>query len=212
MLCLLPRGYELWIPRRFWQACSLAEQEAIVRHELSHYRRGDVWKTWLMYFLALPQWFNPAAWWAVRHFQQAGEWLCDLEAADASPQRTDYLQALLRLVELQPPSWTHPAAGQCAHAHPLLLRVRRLGSPHLYQDSIMNKLLFATVVMGAALLPLVRIELVARAADPPLRGPALELLLPRVEAVDLGDRVDRHEADIVPVQRILRARIAEADP
>jgi hypothetical protein len=28
----------------------------------------------------------------------------------------------------------------------------------------------------------------------------------------LGDRVDRHEADIVPLHRILRAGIAEADP
>ena len=181
MLCLLPRGYELWIPRRFWHACSPAEQEAIVRHELSHYRRGDVWKTWLMYFLALPQWFNPAAWWAVWHFQQAGEWLCDLDAAAASPQRrTDYLQALLRLVELQPPAWTHSAAGQCAHAHPLLVRVRRLVSPQPL-DSFMNKLLFAAIVAGAVVLPLVRIELVARAADPPA---SLLAVKDRIAALD----------------------------
>ncbi len=189
MLCLLPRGYELWIPRRFWSACSLAEQEAIVRHELSHYRRGDVWKNWLMYLLALPQWFNPAAWWAVSHFQQAGEWLCDLDAAAASPQRrTEYLQALLRLVELQPPSWTHSAVGQCAHAHPLLVRVRRLVSPQL-RDSFMNKLVFAAVIAGAAVLPLVRIELVARAADPPA---ALLAVKDRIAVLDgrLGEIKD----------------------
>lgn len=167
MLCLLPRGYEVWIPRLFWQSCSAAEQEAILRHELSHYRRGDVWKTWLMYLLALPQWFNPAAWWAIRNFQQAGEWLCDQEAASALPGRTDYLQALLRLVELQPQTTTQTVAGQCAHAHPLLVRVRRLVSSQPCQDSFMNKLLCTSAVLAAALLPLVRIELVARAADPP---------------------------------------------
>ena len=134
MLCLLPRGYEIWVPAEFWRACSPTEQEAILQHELSHYRRGDVWKTWLVYLLALPQWFNPAAWWAVWNFQQAGEWLCDLEVARSS-SRTDYLQAILRLVELQTPNIT--VAGQCAHAHPLLVRVRRLLSPHQTQDSSM---------------------------------------------------------------------------
>lgn len=178
LLCLLPRGYEIWIPRPYWQGCSSLEQEAIVRHELSHYRRGDVWKTWLMYLLALPQWFNPAAWWAIHNFQQAGEWLCDADAAAALPQQTDYVQALLRLVEIQPPSTSsipilgnptlsNTVAGQCAHAHPLLVRVRRLLSPSPCQESFMNKLLFSVAVLGIALLPLIRLELIARAADPP---------------------------------------------
>lgn len=169
LLCLLPRGYEVWIPRCFWQSCSTAEQEAILRHELSHYRRGDIWKTWLMYALALPQWFNPAAWWALRNFQQAGEWMCDREAAESLPERTDYLRTLLRLVELQPSqqSLSNTVAGQCAHAHPLLVRVRRLVSSAPCQDSFMNKLLYAVAVLGITLLPLVRLQLVARAADPP---------------------------------------------
>ena len=50
------------------------------------------------------------------------------------------------------------------------------------------------------------------AADPALLGPAGKGLLRRVEAVHLGDRVDRHEADIVPLHRVGRAGIAEADP
>ena len=50
------------------------------------------------------------------------------------------------------------------------------------------------------------------AADAAFADQAAELLLPRAEAMHLGDGVGRHEADIVPVQRILRAGIAEADP
>lgn len=164
MLCLLPQGYQIWVPESFWLTCSAEEHEAILRHELSHYRRGDIWKTWLVYLLALPQWFNPAAWWAVENFQQAGEWLCDLDVARSS-SKTSYLQALLRLVELQTPSIT--VAGQCAHAHPLLVRVRRLLSPSHQQDSSMKKILFVAVALLAAAVPLVRIELIARAADPP---------------------------------------------
>ena len=41
---------------------------------------------------------------------------------------------------------------------------------------------------------------------------AAELLRPGPKGVRLGDEVRGHEADIVPVQRILRARIAETDP
>jgi beta-lactamase regulating signal transducer with metallopeptidase domain len=164
MLCLLPRGYEVWVPVSYWLACSADEQEAILRHELSQYGRGDIWKNWLVYLLALPQWFNPAAWWGVWNFQQAGEWLCDLDVARSS-SKSDYLRAILRLVELQTP--TLSVAGQCAHAHPLLVRVRRLLSPRPSQDSRMKTLLFAAAALLAVAVSLVRIELVAQAADPP---------------------------------------------
>jgi hypothetical protein len=42
--------------------------------------------------------------------------------------------------------------------------------------------------------------------------PALELLLDGAEVMDIGNRVERHEADVVAVQRILRSGISEADP
>jgi len=164
MLCLLPRGYEIWVPAEFWRACSPTEQEAILQHELSHYRRGDVWKTWLVYLLALPQWFNPAAWWAVGSFREAGEWLCDLDVARAAGERADYLQALLRLVELQTPRTS--VAGHCAHAHPLLVRVRRLVSSSP-RDSAMKQTIFAVALAAVVGVALVRVQLVARAADPP---------------------------------------------
>ena len=50
------------------------------------------------------------------------------------------------------------------------------------------------------------------AADPAFLHPALELLLDGAEIVRFGDDVARHEADIVPVERIARSRIAEAGP
>jgi hypothetical protein len=49
-------------------------------------------------------------------------------------------------------------------------------------------------------------------ADSAFRDEAAEFLLPWAEAMGFGDDVDGHEADVVPVQRILRARISKADP
>ncbi len=44
MLCRLPRGYELLIPGPLWHELSPPERGAILRHELAHLARGDVWK------------------------------------------------------------------------------------------------------------------------------------------------------------------------
>ena len=48
----------------------------------------------------------------------------------------------------------------------------------------------------------------ALAANPAVLRPALEFLLDRSEIMDFGDGIQRHEADIVPVQRILGSGIA----
>lgn len=179
MLCLSPRGYELWVPRSFWLACSSAQREAILRHELSHWRRGDVWKSWLAYALAIPQWFNPVAWSAVASIRQAGEWLSDQDAAETASGRDDFLGALVRLAECKTPTST--AAGLCAHAHPLLVRVRRLLSPQVSKDSNMKKFLFASLVVALALAPVVRFQLVARAAEAPS---SLQAVKERMEQLD----------------------------
>ena len=49
-------------------------------------------------------------------------------------------------------------------------------------------------------------------ADPPFPDPALELLLHGAEIMRFGNDVARHEADIVPVERVARSGIAEAGP
>ena len=48
--------------------------------------------------LALPHWFNPLAWWAVRRYDEAAEWACDL-AATGETSTTMYARALVRLGE-----------------------------------------------------------------------------------------------------------------
>ena len=159
MLCLLPGGYELLVPKRFWQETGRGGRKAILRHELMHYKRRDVWKSWIVRLIALPHWFNPAAWWAVRTFEEASEWSCDHAAASSSADRIDYLQALQRLVEMQIPRKT--LAGRCAHSHPLVLRVRRLLQTPTSGDSIVRKTIVCAIAALLVAVNVFRVELVA---------------------------------------------------
>src|SRR3546814_6178505 len=49
-------------------------------------------------------------------------------------------------------------------------------------------------------------------SQPPFACPTMKTAAPWIETVHLGNGVYSHEADIVPVERILRARISKADP
>ena len=210
MLCLLPTGYELLVPEKFWRTTNQGGRKAILRHELTHYQRGDVWKSWVVRLIAVPHWFNPAAWWAVRLFEEASEWSCDRAAAKSSAERVDYLQALQRLVEMQIPRNT--LAGRCAHSHPLVLRVRRLLQTPKSGDSIVRK----TVVLAMAALLVAanvfRVELVAVEQD---GGKAtVELVKKQVEELErrikqLEESADFVRADVKSLGETIDSKIAE---
>lgn len=53
------------------------EQELILRHELCHYRRKDLWYKLLMNLLCIIYWFNPALWWMKKEADRDIEFLCD---------------------------------------------------------------------------------------------------------------------------------------
>lgn len=53
------------------------EQELILRHELCHYRRKDLWYKLLMNLLCIVYWFNPALWWMKKEADRDIEFLCD---------------------------------------------------------------------------------------------------------------------------------------
>jgi beta-lactamase regulating signal transducer with metallopeptidase domain len=73
--------------------------------------------------LALPQWFNPFAWWAVRNFDEGAEWACDEAARRACPEDTPaYGRALLALGAGQA---TLGLLNPAAHGRGLALRIRR---------------------------------------------------------------------------------------
>jgi hypothetical protein len=112
----------------------------------------------LVRVLALPHWFNPLAWWAVREFEEAGEWICDDLAAGQTA--TEYARALVQLCEPPlPAAWPTTAARGSGVA----ARVRRLLETQTKEDSIMKKLILAAVAIVLFIFGVVRVELVAQA-------------------------------------------------
>ncbi len=161
LLCRLPRGYELFVPASLWKTLDARQREAILRHELAHWQRGDVWKSLAVRLLALPHWFNPVSWLAVRRFDEAAEWACDREAGGSQP--TVYANTLVRLGELVSSRMHLSSAGR---GRPLAARIRRVLELHHSDDSPWKKnglLLAAACVL---LLASVRVRLVARETAP----------------------------------------------
>ncbi|MDR0819386.1 MAG: hypothetical protein LBN43_07425 [Oscillospiraceae bacterium] len=56
---------------------SEVQLENILRHELTHYRRRDIWLKWLAVLVWSFHWFNPVAWLVRREIDRACELACD---------------------------------------------------------------------------------------------------------------------------------------
>jgi len=169
VLCRLPRGYQLLVPASLWERLDPAGRLSILRHELAHLERGDVWKSLWVRLLALPHWFNPLAWWAVRRFDEAAEWACDQEACGTSPQaRPEYAKALVLLGESAAPVLLRPAA----RGRRLSQRIRRLLDSDRKEDSLMKKLIVLGAALVLLLVCLLRFDLVAKEPAAGV-GPAL---------------------------------------
>lgn len=128
LLCRTPRGYTLAVPRSLWHGLSSIQRLAILRHELAHYRRGDVWMSLLARSMVLVHWFSPFAWLAPRRFEEGAEWACD-EAAIGERRElgVEYAKALLRLG--QQPSRNLVYAAASPSRHHVALRIRRMLAP-----------------------------------------------------------------------------------
>ena len=114
--------------------------------------------------LALPHWFNPVAWHAVRSIELATEYACDDYVRRMDPERKiDLARTLLAVGELlsQTPAWTTAGGGGC-----LFKRISRILSASHEGDSIMKKAMIVVVFVLALLVSLVRVELVAQEPPP----------------------------------------------
>jgi beta-lactamase regulating signal transducer with metallopeptidase domain/protein involved in polysaccharide export with SLBB domain len=157
-----PWAYFILVPRPLWSSLAVAERAAILRHELAHLRRGDLWKSLAIRVLALPQWFNPLAWFAVRRFDEAAEWACDAAAARDADDRLAFANSLLQSAEyaLAP----YPASAPAARGV-LTRRIHRLVSPRFKEESKMKLLVVPVVLLAIGMLHAVQIEEVT--AEPP---------------------------------------------
>ncbi len=167
LLCFVPFFYLVLCPELLWTALDVNQRKAILKHELAHVKRHDLWKSIGIRLLALPQWFNPLAWMAVRAFDEAAEWACDdlvmTDCGQASD--TSYPLALLRIAE----SRSEPLPGAvAARGGVLSTRIRRLVEPSFREEKKMFKVLLPVLLVGMVCVQSVRVETVA--ADKPQGG------------------------------------------
>ncbi|MCH7687564.1 MAG: hypothetical protein IH899_12935 [Planctomycetes bacterium] len=199
MLCRLPRGYTLFLPQQFWNGLSELEQTVVLEHELSHYLRRDVWKSLFVRLLALPHWFNPCAWWAVRRFDQCAEWACDATAQHLEPeQRISYAKTLMRLVEQ---SGTAQPCRPALFGSSVLFRVKRLLSPQPPEDTKMKKLVLCSLVLLLIAFSLIRPQLVAQTPAPTETtkiGQSKEIQSGETEVVRLPESLSAVQANKQP--------------
>jgi polysaccharide biosynthesis/export protein len=159
LLCYVPFVYRVLVPRRLWVQLDRGDRLAILRHELAHLARGDLWKSAAVRILALPQWFNPLIWWAVRRFDEAGEWACDdLAKGRDAGQHVGYAKTLVRLGELVTQT---PAGAACVRGGCLTKRVHRLVHTCFTEDSVMKKGLVYVFLLGLTVAHGLRVEVIA---------------------------------------------------
>ncbi len=172
-------GYVLVVPPEYWLNIKPVLRASVLRHEFAHYRRRDALKSLLVRLLALPQWFNPCAWSAVKRFDDAAEWACDEAACGGSDDAVaEFAEALVALHEsLQRlPRRSRLFSGFASRVPSA--RIRRLVLVHHHQtlkDSLMKKTTVLTVCVLLLLGGFFQFRLVAqsdqKSADQS-RGPA----------------------------------------
>lgn len=217
LLCLTPLGYRVVVPRQLWADFTPAQRIAVLEHELAHIERRDVLKSLLTRFLALPHWFNPVSWWAVRQFDDAAEWACDQRLRQPDGGRSklaDYARALLALAEPQ----KFKLATSFANGATISPRIRRLVQQN-HRESWLKRVLFLTLVGLLAGASLFSVKLVAQEDEERRMMMEREGLLPNEEfkktAAEFagklnvsGDMLERFHASLAtqPGQIVLRDR------
>jgi beta-lactamase regulating signal transducer with metallopeptidase domain len=178
VLCRLPGGYRLIVPAADWRVLTPSQRLLVLRHELAHLERRDVWKSLAVRVLALPHWFNPLVWRIVRQFDECAELACDERVGRAAPEHVpDYARALLQLAHrAEPVFFATRAARQCG----LSQRIRRLLIPVTEKDSKMKTAVMVTLLLGICLVNLTRLQ--TRADNGPPATTKLEVSAIRLTA------------------------------
>jgi beta-lactamase regulating signal transducer with metallopeptidase domain len=160
MLCLTPSGFRIVVPEKLWGELPFGERRAILRHELAHYERGDVWKSLVARILVLPHWFNPVSWYAAKRFDESAEWACDLKLSRKSPEDVPLLaRALLKVAE---PVRAQSVFVSTAAGAPLCTRLKRLLKNYSQEDSLMKRYFVFVSLVAIAAAGMFRIHLVAK--------------------------------------------------
>jgi TonB family protein len=71
-------------------------QRAVIAHERTHVASGDFYVQWAAQLHRCFFWFNPLAWWLARRLSTLSEHISDDAAVEATAERAEYAELLLR--------------------------------------------------------------------------------------------------------------------
>lgn len=216
LVCWVPWVFLVLVPRTLWASLTRADRLAILRHELAHCERGDLWKNLAVRVLAIPQWFNPLVWLAVRRFEEAGEWACDDRVA-ASAGSMDYAKTLLQIADQIAPL---PSGAVGMASGVLTRRVERLLHYPNKEVREMRGFILPVLLVAVGLLQVLRIDrVVAEETEAPVevieapnrkgpstrkeRIPAYVIEPPDVITVEITDVVHKSPRRIQPYDRLV---------
>ncbi|MDO5401111.1 MAG: M56 family metallopeptidase [Eubacteriales bacterium] len=132
--------------------------QCVFRHELTHYRRGDIWLKWLAMPILAAHWFNPLTVLIRRAFHQSCELSCDeriLKTMDHH-QRKCYGETLLVLAARGDPGRTALSTSFCAEKRNLkerLVHIMNFGPKSKWILAITALLVVAVTAACLALGP-----------------------------------------------------------
>lgn len=72
----------------------------ILRHEMTHFRRRDIWYKWLVSLVKCVHWFNPVIWYVAKRIQTACEISCDMAVTQdmSKSEKKSYIDTILSLL------------------------------------------------------------------------------------------------------------------
>ena len=95
------------LPHDFFTRFDATQQQLILQHELTHWRRGDLHMNYLALLLLCLCWFNPLCWLAYSRYRQAQELACDAVVTQhaSKAERIAYGYALLSSTQQPSANW-----------------------------------------------------------------------------------------------------------
>ncbi len=201
------------LPRRLLDSLGADERVGLLAHELAHLRRYDHWVRWLEFVVLGVYWWNPVAWWARRHIQQAEEECCDAWVLWAYPGKAClYAQTLVDTVDfLVGSSRLKPEVATAFNqGHSLKRRIEMI-----VNEKVSRRLSWRTkgvlVLFAAAVAPLSLLG--ASSDETEQKAPSLEGAMPKAESV--AEPMSGEEAQPTPdtseARRTVRGRVLTPD-
>ena len=204
MLWVLGRTPRLLVPTGLLERLDDVQRQALLAHELAHWRRRDHWVRWLELVVLALYWWCPLVWWARRHLQEAEEECCDAWVVWLMPGAArGYALALVETLEFMAGARAAlpPVASGIGHVRLLKRRLTMIMRGTTPRALTVGGGL-AVLALGALLLPLMpSLAQSQPVGSPPREDPNLRDRLQSLEKAEqdirrLQEDLDRARQDL----------------